>query len=68
VALNPESGGPLFNDCYPHQAHAAWYASHMQHSQEDVLEAAASLYRPDLYIAAGGAVPPARREVFCDDK
>jgi len=31
-----------------------------------VLGAASGLYRPDLFVAAGGARPAAREEVFCD--
>jgi hypothetical protein len=36
--------------------------------QEDVLGAARTLYRPDMFLAAGGKKPFEAEEVFCDSK
>lgn len=71
ASLNPVEGGPVFNLNYPVPAHAAWFAMQMLRwgrAPESVLGAAGPLYRPDLYLAAGGAKPAAREEVFCDSK
>jgi len=57
-SLDPAAGGPLFGDAvgYPSPDHGAWFAGQMLRwgaagALEDV---AASLYRPDIYLAAGG--------------
>ena len=34
---------------------------------ETVMGAAASLYRPDIYISSGGVKPVMEEEVFCDN-
>ncbi len=68
-ALPPASGGPVFTDQYPDAARAVWFTAQMQRWHQappGSLDGAASLYRPDLFVAAGGAVPAARTEHFCD--
>lgn len=68
-ALDPASGGPLFTDQYPDAARAAWFTAQMQRwhlAPPGSLDGAVSLYRPDLFVAAGGTVPAARTEYFCD--
>jgi NitT/TauT family transport system ATP-binding protein/nitrate/nitrite transport system substrate-binding protein len=67
TALDPANGGPVFGACYPDPAHAAWFATHMQRwhgAPDEVLEEAATLYRPDLYLASGATAPAPRTEVF----
>jgi NitT/TauT family transport system ATP-binding protein/nitrate/nitrite transport system substrate-binding protein len=68
-SLDPASGGPLFTQNYPSPAHAAWFAMQMlrwNKAPSDVLSTAAALYRPDLFVAAGGKKPEMVAEVFCD--
>jgi NitT/TauT family transport system ATP-binding protein/nitrate/nitrite transport system substrate-binding protein len=70
-SLDPAAGGPVFTQNYPSPNHAAWFAMQMlrwNKAPGDVLSTAASLYRPDLFIAAGGKKPDAYEEVFCDSK
>jgi len=69
ASLAPEEGGPVFNLNYPVPAHATWFAMQMLRwgkANEDVLGAARTLYRPDIYMASGGKRPPEADEVFCD--
>ncbi|HQT65671.1 MAG: hypothetical protein B7Z76_13550 [Acidiphilium sp. 20-67-58] len=68
-ALDPAAGGPLFTAQYPDIEHAKWFAAQMtrwHHVPPGSLDQMASLYRPDLFIAAGGVAPEGRDEVFCD--
>jgi NitT/TauT family transport system ATP-binding protein/nitrate/nitrite transport system substrate-binding protein len=67
-ALNPASGGPLFEPQYPDPAHAAWFAGQMlrwRKAPEAILQTAAALYQPGFFTAAGGEIPVARHDVFC---
>jgi NitT/TauT family transport system ATP-binding protein/nitrate/nitrite transport system substrate-binding protein len=69
ASLDPAAGGPLFTQNYPSPAHAAWFAMQMlrwNKAPGDVLSTASALYRPDLFVAAGGKKPEAYDEVFCD--
>jgi NitT/TauT family transport system ATP-binding protein/nitrate/nitrite transport system substrate-binding protein len=69
TSLAPEEGGPVFNQNFPVPGHAAWFAMQLlrwDKAPDAVLGAASGLYRPDLFVAAGGARPAAREEVFCD--
>jgi NitT/TauT family transport system ATP-binding protein/nitrate/nitrite transport system substrate-binding protein len=71
TALDPATGGPLFGASYPHPAHAAWFAEQLERwhaAPAEVLETAATLYRPDLYLAAGGEAPKGRVETFYEQK
>jgi NitT/TauT family transport system ATP-binding protein/nitrate/nitrite transport system substrate-binding protein len=69
TALQPRSGGPLFTAQYPAPSHARWFAAQMARWGKLPAPAPAEcLYRPDLFIAAGGVVPGRRAEVFCDGK
>jgi NitT/TauT family transport system ATP-binding protein/nitrate/nitrite transport system substrate-binding protein len=68
-SMDPTIGGPNFSMNYPAPSHAAWFAMQMlrwDKAPSDVLGAAASMYRPDLFIDAGGKAPEGRKEVFCD--
>jgi NitT/TauT family transport system ATP-binding protein/nitrate/nitrite transport system substrate-binding protein len=67
AALDPQAGGPDFGACYPDPQHAAWFARQMASwhaAPPQIVDEAASLYRPDLYLAAGGTMPPPRTEYF----
>jgi NitT/TauT family transport system ATP-binding protein/nitrate/nitrite transport system substrate-binding protein len=69
-ALNPEAGGPVFTEQYPDAARASWFAEQMLRwnlAPPGSLDGAASLYRPDLFLAAGGAQPMPKPEHFCDN-
>jgi len=69
-ALAPEAGGPVFTEQYPDAARASWFAEQMLRwnlAPPGSLDGAASLYRPDLFLAAGGARPMPQPEHFCDD-
>jgi two-component system, oxyanion-binding sensor len=71
MALAPQAGGPLFTQQYPDAARASWFAAQMQRwnlAPPGSLEDAQSLYRPDLFLSAGGAVPEPLPEHFCDSK
>jgi NitT/TauT family transport system ATP-binding protein/nitrate/nitrite transport system substrate-binding protein len=68
-SLSPEAGGPLFTDQYPDAGRAAWFAAQMQRwdlAPPGSLEGAENLYRPELFLAAGGTQPAPRLEYFCD--
>ncbi len=70
-ALVPEAGGPLFTDQYPDAARAAWFADQMQRwnlAPSASLEGVTNLYRPELFLAAGGTMPAPRFEYFCDSQ
>jgi NitT/TauT family transport system ATP-binding protein/nitrate/nitrite transport system substrate-binding protein len=64
--LNPRQGGPGFGTQYPDPGHEAWFAAQLGRWGKG--EAGVGLYRPDLFLAAGGEVRPARVEWFCDTK
>lgn len=56
-ALITENGGPLFDAPYPSLAQAEWYAGQMRRwgkAPGIITSVAARLYRPDLFLAAGG--------------
>ena len=64
TALDPQTGGPLFTQQYPDAAPARWFAQQMlrwQKAPPGSLDDALSLYRPDLFLAAGGTAPAALR-------
>jgi len=68
-SLDPAAGGPIFTQNYPAPAHANWFAMQLlrwNKAPGDVLSTAASLYRPDIFISAGGKKPDPYQEVFCD--
>jgi ABC-type nitrate/sulfonate/bicarbonate transport system substrate-binding protein len=68
-ALSPADGGPVFTDQYPDARRATWFAAQMLRwnlAPPGSLDGVASLYRPDLFIAAGGAAPVPRSEVLID--
>jgi NitT/TauT family transport system ATP-binding protein/nitrate/nitrite transport system substrate-binding protein len=70
-SLDPAAGGPLFTQNYPSPTHAAWFAMQLlrwNKAPGDVLSTASSLYRPDIFIAAGGKKPDPYDEIFCDTK
>jgi ABC-type nitrate/sulfonate/bicarbonate transport system substrate-binding protein len=70
-SLDPAAGGPLFTQNYPSPAHAAWFAAQLLRWDKvpsDAVIAAAALYHPDLFIAAGGKSPEAYKEIFCDSE
>ncbi len=70
IALNPEKGGPVFNAQYPNIEHAKWFAAQMARWHQAPVGAfdhAVNIYRPDLFIAAGGTEPIHHAEVFCGD-
>jgi NitT/TauT family transport system ATP-binding protein/nitrate/nitrite transport system substrate-binding protein len=69
TGLDPETGGPRFAAQYPDAARAQWFAQQLLRwgkMPAGALEDVASLYRPDLFLAAGGTVPAPARQVFCD--
>jgi NitT/TauT family transport system ATP-binding protein/nitrate/nitrite transport system substrate-binding protein len=69
ATLDPAAGGPVFTRNYPGPTHAAWFATQMlrwNKAPSEALSAVSRLYRPDLFLAAGGETPAAREEVFCD--
>lgn len=62
TALDPEAGGPLFTQQYPDATRAIWFAQQMlrwHKAPPGSLDNALSLYRPDLFFAAGGTAPAA---------
>jgi NitT/TauT family transport system ATP-binding protein/nitrate/nitrite transport system substrate-binding protein len=64
-ALAPEAGGPLFSAPYPVPGHARWMAEQLVRWGKlpaDCVEEMVGLYRPDLFVAAGGEIPPAWEE------
>jgi NitT/TauT family transport system ATP-binding protein/nitrate/nitrite transport system substrate-binding protein len=68
-SMDPAAGGPVFSQTYPWPTHAAWFAMQMlrwNKAPGDVLSIASGLYRPDLFISAGGKKPAPQDEVFCD--
>jgi NitT/TauT family transport system ATP-binding protein/nitrate/nitrite transport system substrate-binding protein len=70
-SMDPAAGGPVFSQTYPWPTHAAWFAMQMlrwNKAPGDVLSVASGLYRPDLFISAGGKKPAPQDEVFCDTK
>jgi NitT/TauT family transport system ATP-binding protein/nitrate/nitrite transport system substrate-binding protein len=70
-SMDPAAGGPVFSQTYPWPTHAAWFAMQMlrwNKAPGDVLSIASGLYRPDLFISAGGKKPAPQDEVFCDTK
>jgi len=70
-SLDPEAGGPIFSRTYPAPRHAAWFAMQLlrwNKAPGEALGTAAALYRPDIFLAAGGDEPGAYEEVFCDSK
>jgi len=69
IALDPATGGPLFTQQYPDPDKAIWFAEQMARwhkAPTGLAQHAASLYRPDLYLEAGGTKPAPRTEVFCE--
>ena len=69
ASLDPAQGGPLFDLNYPSPQRAAWFATQMRRwgkAGEDALAVTASLYRPDMYLEAGGLEVAAEAEMFCD--
>jgi NitT/TauT family transport system ATP-binding protein/nitrate/nitrite transport system substrate-binding protein len=59
-ALAPERGGPIFSHQYPDAARAGWFAEQLLRWDlvpPGSLDNAAALYRPELFLAAGGAAP-----------
>jgi NitT/TauT family transport system ATP-binding protein/nitrate/nitrite transport system substrate-binding protein len=66
AGLDPANGGPLFSEQYPDPDAAAWYSEQMArwHKAPPGVFDAASLYRPDLYLQAGGTKPTPRAEIF----
>jgi len=68
-SLDRADGGPVFDLNFPVPEHARWFAAQMLHwnkMPESALPMALALYRPDLYLAAGGSAPARRVELFCD--
>jgi NitT/TauT family transport system ATP-binding protein/nitrate/nitrite transport system substrate-binding protein len=69
TALDPATGGPQFTEQYPNPETAMWFAEQLARwhkAPADFADHAARLYRPDLYLEAGGTKPAARMEVFCE--
>ncbi len=69
TSLDPAEGGPVFSATYPSPDHAAWFATQMLRwgkVPENALSVAQNLYRPDLYLAAGGRKPDEIEDIFCD--
>jgi two-component system, oxyanion-binding sensor len=55
--LDHETGGPLFNAAYPSPSQAQWYARQMRRwgkAPDGIEDVTARLYRPDLFVSAGG--------------
>lgn len=68
-ALPPAASGPVFTEQYPDAARAEWFVSQMLRwhlAPSGSLDGATSIYRPDLFLAAGGSMPVTRPEIFCD--
>lgn len=64
-ALDVTHGGPGFGAAYPSVEAAQWYARQMQHwgkAPEGLEKLTARLYRPDLFLRAGGQHENAMRE------
>lgn len=71
TSLDPAEGGPVFTATYPSPDHAAWFATQMLRwgkVQQDALTVARDLYRPELYLAAGGRKLDEVQDVFCDTR
>jgi ABC-type nitrate/sulfonate/bicarbonate transport system substrate-binding protein len=69
AGLDPEAGGPLFTRQYPSAAQARWYAGQMLRwgkAPREILDVPGAMYRPDLFIAAGGEEAAPQPSVFCD--
>jgi NitT/TauT family transport system ATP-binding protein/nitrate/nitrite transport system substrate-binding protein len=69
TALDPVTGGPLFTQQYPDPETAGWFAEQMARwhkAPASLAGFAASLYRPDLFLEAGGTKPAPRSEIFCE--
>jgi NitT/TauT family transport system ATP-binding protein/nitrate/nitrite transport system substrate-binding protein len=57
-ALDPDTGGPIFTRQYPSPEEAAWFTAQMQlwrKAGPEIADTVSRLYRPDLFLAAGGA-------------
>jgi NitT/TauT family transport system ATP-binding protein/nitrate/nitrite transport system substrate-binding protein len=69
-SLDTEEGGPKFDQNYPEPSHATWFARQLIRwgkAPESVLPVSQTLYRPELYISAGGTRPVLPRvEQFFD--
>ncbi len=60
TALDPQTGGPLFTLQYPDAERASWFPQQMlrwHKAPPGSLDDALSLYRPELFLAAGGTAP-----------
>ncbi len=69
LSLDTASGGPRFDLNYPAIGHARWFAAQLcrwHKAPPTAISVSENLYRPDLYIAAGGQEPASRTEIFCD--
>jgi ABC-type nitrate/sulfonate/bicarbonate transport system substrate-binding protein len=69
ASLDPKAGGPVFDLNYPNPQHASWVAMQLlrwDKAPDSIVGAAASLYRPDIYVASGGVKTVQEEEVFCD--
>lgn len=71
AGLDPDAGGPLFTRQYPAPTEARWYAEQMIRwgkAPDSILETHAAIYRPDLYLEAGGQLPTGEpTELFMRD-
>jgi NitT/TauT family transport system ATP-binding protein/nitrate/nitrite transport system substrate-binding protein len=70
-ALDMRYGGPMFTAQYPVPDHARWFVRQLMRWGKlpaGSLELLEGLYRPDLFVTAGGAIPGRRVEVFCKEK
>jgi len=68
-SLEPKNGGPVFDQNYPNPQHASWVAMQLlrwDKAPDSIVGVAASLYRPDIYLATGGSKPEMEAEIFCD--
>jgi ABC-type nitrate/sulfonate/bicarbonate transport system substrate-binding protein len=68
-SLDTAQGGPRFDLNYPVVEHAKWFAGQLHRwnkAPKAAISLSANLYRPDLYLKAGGSSPSLRREIFCD--
>ena len=64
-ALAPSAGGPAFMEQYPDAARASWFGQQMLRWNlvpPGSLDNTTNLYRPDLFLAAGGTMPVPRSE------
>jgi NitT/TauT family transport system ATP-binding protein/nitrate/nitrite transport system substrate-binding protein len=52
--LAPAAGGPDFSRQYPDPRHAEWFTTQMRRWHDVDATAAVSIYRPDVFLAAGG--------------